>query len=438
MSASRRERVCGFYGKIPAAGDFIGRGLPRELTRRWDRWMEMSLRQAIDTGGGGGVWRFRAAPCVFASVPVAGVFRLSRDRVGRRFPMLIAVAGGRPAPANPWYDDAEALLAAACAGGSLEALSEGVSGLVPPGVEAGGSGASFWRGEDGGEVLQFSSASALASGGLDRIFLAGGPPDLDAAGEGGDLDPLQLWQDAAGARDAPSLSDAEGIGETETLDFDDLLGAAGLGEGGDLLASPPDPLGSPALTEDDAPGADPDGDLGSSAESGDPLEDFLSGGLDTADPIPADQPVIPEHPPEPASTPTPTGETDPLADFLDAEAAPLSGELPVASIGEILHGGPASQGTASLPEDFLDSGPSTEWNAPPAGLSEDQDQGDPIDALWGDDLPPPADPGVVGQAPALPEVELDGGHLDAVESEERLDLDDLIDGLGGADDQSKP
>ena len=45
-------------------------------------------------------WRFVAAAGVFDSVISAGVWRLSEDRVGRRYPLLIATVGAAPAPAH--------------------------------------------------------------------------------------------------------------------------------------------------------------------------------------------------------------------------------------------------------------------------------------------------------------------------------------------------
>jgi type VI secretion system protein ImpM len=75
----------GFFGKLPASGDFVGRGLPAAFTTPWDRWLARHLvpRLAAD------------APSLFFHHPgppaFAGVVLPSHDRAGRRFPLTLAV-----------------------------------------------------------------------------------------------------------------------------------------------------------------------------------------------------------------------------------------------------------------------------------------------------------------------------------------------------------
>jgi type VI secretion system protein ImpM len=96
----------GFFGKLPAAGDFVARGLPEGFVRPWDRWLtrhvaplelpEAGLRFSLVSGG----------KCV------AGVILPSADRHGRRFPLTLAcILGTRPGPAqvDRWSDAAIAL-----------------------------------------------------------------------------------------------------------------------------------------------------------------------------------------------------------------------------------------------------------------------------------------------------------------------------------------
>jgi type VI secretion system protein ImpM len=79
----------GFYGKMPAAGDFVGRGLPDEFIRRWDRWLAQHLAPLI----GAQFWpwplalRFLAGHACFG--PAAGIVLQSTDKAGRRFPLSI-------------------------------------------------------------------------------------------------------------------------------------------------------------------------------------------------------------------------------------------------------------------------------------------------------------------------------------------------------------
>ena len=81
--------VPGFYGKIPAAGDFVGRGLPADFVRRWDRWLAQHLAPLI----GAPFWprsfalRFLAGPACFEAA--TGIILQSNDKVGRSFPLSI-------------------------------------------------------------------------------------------------------------------------------------------------------------------------------------------------------------------------------------------------------------------------------------------------------------------------------------------------------------
>ncbi|TRC93302.1 type VI secretion system-associated protein TagF [Mesorhizobium sp. WSM4303] len=95
----------GFFGKIPATGDFVAANLPRTFIDRWDRWMSMELRERPDEGElDPRVWRFIVQAGIFGDQPCAGVWRMSEDRVGRRYPFAIVRLGPVPDPADPWFD----------------------------------------------------------------------------------------------------------------------------------------------------------------------------------------------------------------------------------------------------------------------------------------------------------------------------------------------
>lgn len=87
MSAA--DLTTGFYGKIPATGDFVGRRLPADFVRAWDRWVAQHFAGLI----GGQCWprslalRFLAGPPYFEAA--MGIIVQSADRVGRRFPLSI-------------------------------------------------------------------------------------------------------------------------------------------------------------------------------------------------------------------------------------------------------------------------------------------------------------------------------------------------------------
>ncbi|RWO63249.1 type VI secretion system-associated protein TagF [Mesorhizobium sp.] len=79
----------GFYGKMPATGDFVTRRLPGDFVRSWDRWLAQHIVPLI----GSETWprttalRFLAGPASFGAS--AGIILQSADRVGRQFPLSV-------------------------------------------------------------------------------------------------------------------------------------------------------------------------------------------------------------------------------------------------------------------------------------------------------------------------------------------------------------
>lgn len=105
---TRGQSGAGFFGKIPAAGDFVNWNLPRAFTDRWDRWMSLGLRAQPATGPlDPRAWRFVVAAGVFGDLPAAGVWRMSEDSAGRRYPFVIARLGAAPEATDPWFDAIE-------------------------------------------------------------------------------------------------------------------------------------------------------------------------------------------------------------------------------------------------------------------------------------------------------------------------------------------
>ena len=107
----------GFYGKMPATGDFVTRRLPGDFVRVWDRW----LAQHIVLLFGSEFWpsttalRFLAGPAWFGAS--AGIIVQSADRVGRQFPLTVvarlAEAPVRLADAEAWFAGIEGAALAA-------------------------------------------------------------------------------------------------------------------------------------------------------------------------------------------------------------------------------------------------------------------------------------------------------------------------------------
>ncbi|MCE6959793.1 type VI secretion system-associated protein TagF [Cereibacter sphaeroides] len=105
----------GFFGKLPAAGDFVARGLPAPFCRAWDAWVTRHLAQRLGNGAPQGGLRFRLSS---GGRMAAGVILPSKDRVGRRFPLTLALVGERMPSApglDPWCAAAAALVTSALA-----------------------------------------------------------------------------------------------------------------------------------------------------------------------------------------------------------------------------------------------------------------------------------------------------------------------------------
>ncbi|MFM2054681.1 MAG: type secretion system-associated protein TagF [Pseudomonadota bacterium] len=142
--------VCGWFGKLPALGDFGSRRLPREMVARCDAWLSAGMAASQRELGGGWldlyltapVWRFAWAPGVAGPDWWLGVLMPSVDRVGRYFPLLIAAtcpAGHAaqldPASVDPWLDRLAGIAQASLgAGARLDDLEAALASAPLPGV----------------------------------------------------------------------------------------------------------------------------------------------------------------------------------------------------------------------------------------------------------------------------------------------------------------
>ena len=88
----------GWYGKIPTAGDFIGRRLPGAFQEAWHGWLHTALEKAGRRLGeqwrddflSMPVWRFVLSARLAGPEAYAGLLLPSIDAVGRCFPLTIA------------------------------------------------------------------------------------------------------------------------------------------------------------------------------------------------------------------------------------------------------------------------------------------------------------------------------------------------------------
>ena len=115
----------GFFGKLPARGDFVGRRLDQAFRTAFDDWLQKSIATSKRQLGAAWlpaylnapIWRFVLGPNLCGSTPSLGVMMPSVDRVGRYFPLVVgAQLPGCLSPgtmfqsARHWFDEAEHLI----------------------------------------------------------------------------------------------------------------------------------------------------------------------------------------------------------------------------------------------------------------------------------------------------------------------------------------
>lgn len=110
------------FGKLPALGDFVSRGIEREFRDELDRWLSDEMEQARITYPDfeerydiAPAWNF--VDCDETGLWSGGALCASVDRAGRRFPVIMAAPADDPEQA--------AGLSAACLSALCDALSQG-------------------------------------------------------------------------------------------------------------------------------------------------------------------------------------------------------------------------------------------------------------------------------------------------------------------------
>ncbi len=90
----------GFFGKIPARGDFVRHGLPSAFVAALDAWWQRMLPASrarlgeawIDAWMEAPIWRFLLPAGSCGPDAAAGLWLPSTDKAGRLFPLVIALA----------------------------------------------------------------------------------------------------------------------------------------------------------------------------------------------------------------------------------------------------------------------------------------------------------------------------------------------------------
>jgi type VI secretion system protein ImpM len=158
----------GFSGKVPARGDFVHGGLPRDFIDPWHDWQSLVIAGSRTLMGDGWleafleapVWRFILPPGRCGTRAAVGLIMPSVDKVGRYFPLTLAAL---PESGTPIADDWSAWLESVETMGRL-ALDEDAppERLMPPpppvSATATGSATSLWWTDGGPRV----AASHLA------------------------------------------------------------------------------------------------------------------------------------------------------------------------------------------------------------------------------------------------------------------------------------
>jgi type VI secretion system protein ImpM len=147
LGSALRGCALGFYGKIPARGDFVRNGLPHAFIDPWDRWLQQGIAASRAELGDewvaawleAPIWFFALAPGICGPDAALGLWMPSVDRVGRHFPLTLAAiaTGGN---ARQLAHDSGGFLAAAERAG-LDALEsdlgpEELAGRIAAAAEA--------------------------------------------------------------------------------------------------------------------------------------------------------------------------------------------------------------------------------------------------------------------------------------------------------------
>lgn len=95
----KANSIIGFYGKLPILGDFVSRQLPQEFITPWDGWLQSAISASqtelgeawLDQYLTSPIWRFVLSSGLCGDEAWAGIVMPSVDKVGRYFPLTLAM-----------------------------------------------------------------------------------------------------------------------------------------------------------------------------------------------------------------------------------------------------------------------------------------------------------------------------------------------------------
>jgi len=134
--------LAGWFGKIPALGDFVVRRLPPHFIEAWDHWLSTEIHETRHALGpdwpssfvNAPTWCFALTPGVLDASCWYGVLTPSVDRVGRHFPLTFAAGGEAPRgdASGGWAALIAAAVKARAADCDADALDAALVGPLQP------------------------------------------------------------------------------------------------------------------------------------------------------------------------------------------------------------------------------------------------------------------------------------------------------------------
>jgi len=218
----------GFYGKLASRGDFIHRGLSPIFIERWDAWLAAGMAASQAQLGTdwlsaylvSPLWRFAVAPGLLDDGAVVGAMMPSIDRVGRYFPLTIALLleaetdlGALVAGPDDWFEKAENLLLSTLQeDADVEAFEAAVPALGIPACKA----RAVWNPTLDGQIRATVTTPAARGAALAQLACEG----------------ASFWWGKGSERVAAGLLRCHGLPTAQN--FTSLL----MGEGGPAAALP--------------------------------------------------------------------------------------------------------------------------------------------------------------------------------------------------------